>query len=327
MMNKKNDKYLFIFLLLVPFIITHTQSQFPFLDGEYLGQNVPGLKAELFAPGIISTELHDDAAPVFSPDGKEIYFRIVYKFEDTFYSSIFLMKEVKGKWTKPELTSFSGKYLDGGVTFIDSLKLLFFSNRGYENNNKYDSNFWIISKNGGKWDFPKKLINLNSPYTEIYPIFYDNNKFFWTVEKSMNDDKPKTYSADYDGDDFINKKESNLFPNINKTVYVWDISDDGNFVLLSMDVPEKGLDLFVSFKLDGFYGKPKNLGEDVNSKFMEKDAKISPDGKYIFFVSNRKTMGSNPKKLWNSELLNENSSGFGADIYWVSTEVIDLLRD
>jgi hypothetical protein len=45
------------------------------LTGEYLGQTPPGLEPVLFGEGLISTGLHDDGAPRFSPDGREVYFR------------------------------------------------------------------------------------------------------------------------------------------------------------------------------------------------------------------------------------------------------------
>ena len=67
------------------------------LTGPYLGQVGPGEKAVIFAPGIISTGLHDDAGPSFTRDGREILFRIAGKP----YGIIGSMKEVDGVWTEP----------------------------------------------------------------------------------------------------------------------------------------------------------------------------------------------------------------------------------
>lgn len=53
------------------------EDPFPSLTGPYLGQKPPGLTPEVFAPGIITTNLHDDGSPIFSPDGREVHFRII----------------------------------------------------------------------------------------------------------------------------------------------------------------------------------------------------------------------------------------------------------
>ena len=39
--------------------------KFPILKGAYLGQKTPGINPELFAPGIISTELHNDGGDIY----------------------------------------------------------------------------------------------------------------------------------------------------------------------------------------------------------------------------------------------------------------------
>ena len=49
------------------------QDEFPVLKGSYLGQNPPGITAEIFASGIISTGYHDGCI-TFSPDGKELFY-------------------------------------------------------------------------------------------------------------------------------------------------------------------------------------------------------------------------------------------------------------
>ncbi len=67
------------------------------------------------------------------------------------------------------------------------------------------------------------------------------------------------------------------------------------------------IDLYICFKQqDGLWGKPVNMGSKVNSKFTERFAKISPDGKYLFFGSDR--------------------GGTSMDIYWVSADVLEELR-
>jgi len=67
------------------------------------------------------------------------------------------------------------------------------------------------------------------------------------------------------------------------------------------------LDLYVYFKKqDGTWSEPIDLGDEVNTNFHDSNPRISPDGNYLFFSSNRE---------------NEESG-----IYWVSTAVIHRLK-
>ena len=50
-----------------------TGPSFPRITGDYFGRPHPGATPELFAPGVVSTDLHDDGAPEFTPDGNEVF--------------------------------------------------------------------------------------------------------------------------------------------------------------------------------------------------------------------------------------------------------------
>src|SRR6185295_7407086 len=65
---------------------------------DYLGQASPGLKAELFAPGIISTKNYEHSAPAFSPDGTVVLWTVVSK---SYRASMMEMKYENGKWSSP----------------------------------------------------------------------------------------------------------------------------------------------------------------------------------------------------------------------------------
>jgi hypothetical protein len=50
------------------------QDYFPVLKGPYLGQKPPGMTAEIFAPGIISTENFGEAGGAFAKNGSIFLF-------------------------------------------------------------------------------------------------------------------------------------------------------------------------------------------------------------------------------------------------------------
>jgi len=72
------------------------------------------------------------------------------------------------------------------------------------------------------------------------------------------------------------------------------------------------------------------LGDKVNSTRSDSWPRISPDGKFLFFVSWRYNGESfSEKPLTYEEVMAKKTSagyGWGADVYWVSTQVIEQLK-
>jgi hypothetical protein len=69
---------------------------------------------------------------------------------------------------------------------------------------------------------------------------------------------------------------------------------------------EGNIDLYISFrKKDETWTEPMNMGPKENSASAERFAKVSPDGKYLFFGRN---------------------TGKGFDIYWIHAGIIDGLK-
>jgi hypothetical protein len=124
------------------------KDDFPVLKGPYLGQKPPGMTPELFAPGIITTEFHEHSSPAFSPDGSEVFWSVFINFWGP--QVILTMRLENGRWTRPEVASFSGQYTDGNPCFSkDGNKLYFESD---------DGDLKIsFRKNDASWTLPKNL--------------------------------------------------------------------------------------------------------------------------------------------------------------------------
>jgi hypothetical protein len=92
------------------------------------------------------------------------------------------------------------------------------------------------------------------------------------------------------------------------------IAPDESYLIFESNRNEEidgSLDLFIVFKdSDGQWGTPVNMGPEINSKSSERFARVSPDGKYLFFGSNR----------------NKTAEKTGYDVYWIDAKVIDKLR-
>ena len=89
-------------------------------------------------------------------------------------------------------------------------------------------------------------------------------------------------------------------------------------------------DLFISFrKEDSSWTKAKNMGEKFNTAYSELCPNLSPDGKYLFFTSNRRLYKPYSEKplTYEDKLKILQSPGNGsADIYWVDARIIEQLK-
>ncbi|UCD37625.1 MAG: PD40 domain-containing protein [Fidelibacterota bacterium] len=159
-MEYKNRSMLWIILLVSLSIFSCAESpaeteddeyDFTNLGGEYLGQTPPGRTFVRFAPHIITDEMiHSVTA---SPDSQEIYWAE--------RNGIMVTKLIDGRWTTPELASFSqGRtdfYDDAPVVSPDNTKLYFNSRRpsGYAAVSGYS--FWYCERTASGWSEPQTL--------------------------------------------------------------------------------------------------------------------------------------------------------------------------
>jgi tetratricopeptide (TPR) repeat protein len=83
-------------------------------------------------------------------------------------------------------------------------------------------------------------------------------------------------------------------------------------------------DHYISFcREDGNWTHPINIGPELNSSGSEGRACVTPDGKYFFFYSDRKTDVPKGKKV-ESPLIDMYGDG---DVYWVDTAFIGNLKE
>ena len=124
-------------------------SDFPKLSGPYLGQKPPGLKPELFAPGIVSTGLHEFSC-CFTPDGKEFYF--TRRDSSTNMSFIMETRVAKGRWTEPEVVPF----VENSMSFEprvtpDGKRMYFMFAKGGQARARMPINVWYVDRQKGGW--------------------------------------------------------------------------------------------------------------------------------------------------------------------------------
>lgn len=275
------------------------QSDFPVLKGPYLGQKPPGKTPELFAPGIIST-CTQHSSVYFSPDGKEVYFSRMYPLPTV----IMYMHEVNGQWTSPQ-TVCEG--LTPGLS--PDGKTLFYST------NKPGWKLCKMQKTLTGWTEPYTLPpHINFQRRQDSPYISDEGTLYFC---SMYGDADGIYCAPLRGGDYMSPKRVEYGISDAHGNYTPYISPDERYMIFSSSRPGYGIiDLYISFhKADGSWTDPKNMGSGINTSAKESFPFVTPDGKYLFFMSNRVSA------------LNKSPIPDGpGNVYWMDAKIIEDLK-
>jgi hypothetical protein len=269
-----------------------------------------GLAAEpkLFAEGVISTE-DDEVNGSFNPDGTEYYFSKVAQFT-TFprLAVICVSRYASGKWSEPQVVSFSGKSLDLTPRFSPDGKTMYFSSsRPAAGKAAHVLRIWSVERTAAGWGEPRDL---------PAPINASDTDWNWSASVTREGTMYFTSTRGGAGVPHIFRSRSvnglyqepeKLGPEINSDYVEADpfISPDEHFLIFSssgtgppqaLDRPEtlKGGgvlyargDLYASENVNGVWSKARHLEHGVNTTADESSPSITPDGKYLFFSSER----------------------------------------
>ncbi|MCP4723937.1 MAG: hypothetical protein GY863_02815, partial [bacterium] len=220
-----------------------------------------------------------------------------------------------------------------GCFSYDGSRFFFGSERPVSPNDtlKKDLDIWYVDRSGSGWTDPTWFEIINTENFEMQPTIAENGNLYYVghFEKGRNNNG--IFRCRYENGTYL--KPELLGEYINSEQFQWTpfIAPDESYLLFS-GIRENGFgsgDIYICFRQnDGSFGKPVNLGLSINTDMNERFPSISPDGKYMFFLSDKKLYQhdeNNPKKY--SELVEiSNSPGNGyCDIYWVSTDIITSL--
>ena len=296
----KNSRILLLPLWALAFLACQTKNKatsdvdFQLPENLYFGEEPPGLTPKLFDPEIVSPEGFFEGGS-FSPDMKEFYFSRKngrYK-ERTF----FVIRYENGSWGKESKTdirwpqfSQDGKMMYGGKEYRERTET-----------------GWSAPKRQG--DFLKEQahgISLSAKGTYYFPFYKEEDGGHGNLGYSR----------------LINGKHENpikLGSNINKGAYIAHpyIAPDESYLLWDV-VREDGYgqaDIYISFRgEDGAWLPALNMGNQINTAFQESGARVSPDGKYLFFSRGEWKAREDGTTYWVGKP------------YWVDIQIIETLR-
>jgi len=239
-----------------------------------------------------------------SDDGDEVYFSIQSPFQEI--SQIAFMKKIKGRWSDPQLMSFSDKY-----SYLEPFlspnqnKLYFVSNRPLHDSTDKAKDYdiwWVERKDkNSPWSKPLNVGKpVNSENNEFYPSLSSNNNLYFTSEVPNGRGKDDIFFCKWEGkysspvllDTNINSggEEFNAF-----------ISRNEDVLLFTKYNSEGGLgsgDLYIAKKeKGGAWSKAQNLGAAINTKFMEYCPFYDEKNEVLYFTSRRNSI--QPRKFKN----------------------------
>lgn len=264
------------------------------LQGDYLGQEPPGLKPVLFGPEVISTLLYQERDMAFTPDLKELYF--------TRDEKILVMKQSELGWSEPVPAPFStdDREAEPYVTLAGD-RLYYVTRRPVEDSSEAGIfHIWFVDRVDSGWGEPQVFGNRRDYYVSITTY----GEMYFT---DANNDLLSGRLVDGEITDIRKLSDS---VNTARPEYNSFVAPDGSFIIFTSfgwGPGYGGGDLFISYrKEDGSWTQPRNMGGGINTNGHDYCPSLSPDGKYLFYTS---------------------SARGTEDVYWVDAGIIERLKN
>lgn len=311
------------------------------LKGPWLGQDPPGIEPVVFAPGVVSTGIHERDLWA-SPDGKTIWFGVMTGN----VTSVLETRLEDGAWSDPVAVPF---HTDPDLACFeptvsaDGDLVMFLTNEaapGQEQGAGWaNQNIFYSRRSDDGWSEPAAVpAPITSERAEFFPSLATDGTLYFTREDSAG--HFAVYSTDPlpANDAAPSYEEPVRLPdevNIADQCYNAYAAPDESFIVACVAGHPENLgrvDYWISFRAgDGTWQPAVNMGAPFNGPGLRaSSASISPDGRFFFFSTNREREGEAfPDGQVTAERLQalHTEPGNGNyDIWWVDSAVLDRLR-
>jgi hypothetical protein len=151
----------------------------------------------------------------------------------------------------------------------------------------------MVEKTTEGWGSPVFVDTaINSKYNEHFASIANSGNIYFSS------DRPGAMGGENDADVYCSKFVNGRYmpaerlDSVSSPSYELDcvIAPDESFILIGSYGRPDGygnFDIYYSRNINGKWTASKNLGPKVNSRFRDYSPRISPDGKYLFFTSER----------------------------------------
>jgi hypothetical protein len=305
-------------LIQVPILVGRsTRPGFPVIRGPYLGERAPRDRAELFAPGIVSTRHHEHSSLAIRPDGREMFWTVASNNPaGSREQKIWHTRENEGVWSEPTQMDVPLAGTRSPILTPDGKELYFLSDDPDSGpaGTPPRSMVWVKRAVGDSWTeavpVPNLLPRVKNQRTMSFCFAANGNLYFdlggpdstgqWEWRIYCSEMKNRTRLQPRPIGDGINVGSVNFCPYVapNESYLIFASNREGG---LGDD------DLYISFRTSGGrWTPPLNMGPKVNTPAPEGFPSVSPDGHFLFFGRhNYRTL---------------------QDYYWIDAQIIQNLK-
>ena len=307
------------------------KNETPILKGEYVGQSLPSERAEVFAPGFISTGMYERDFAI-SPNGDEVFYSL---FQGD-WNTIMVTRRVNNVWQQPVVAEFARdttRFFAEAAFSADGNRLYFLGAKaGWT-----EQDIWVVERQpNNAWGEPQKLPEIINEKEEFFPSLTRSGTLYFcrTDEKTGVSQilRSKLVDGSYQNPELLPSPINGKGTHFNAC-----ISPDDSY-LIGCVVGRDSLNPRKSTYMLFFHNSDDTWSEGID--LIEKLAlpckhaispSLSPDGKYLFFASTLKTISfKNLEPTWNISRIQDRRLAHGngnSDIYWVQIhEFVEKLK-
>lgn len=290
--------------LLVQYSCIKDSPIFPKMNGEYFGQDLSDTISQVFLPGIVNRNRNAHAVMVFSPDGKEAYWKLDGR--------ILCSRMVHNEWTLPFYPSFSPKDVWCDVPFVspDNSKIFFNSRKPVSNEaGDIKENIWYAERTETGWSEPKPLPEIVNKSQLHWQISVDlKGNIYFGARRADSKGGGDIYCSKFKNGEYQEPENIGDSINTGSSETCPFISPKGDYIIFTRIDRNASprVSLYISYLLpDGKWSKSVNLCDYIPFKSYGLANYVSYDGKYIFYLD-----------------------GFGGNntVYWYSADFIEKLK-
>jgi hypothetical protein len=251
------------------------------------------LQPQMIGEGVLSTA-YDEFGGSMTSDGREIYF--CRSVPPHYFYTMYVSRFQAGRWGHPEVLPFSGRWRDSDpVLSPDGQQLFFVSDRAVDGQDTHTFRAYVSRRTEGRgWGEPTLLpapINQPDKYNVYFVSMARNANLYFTWFPAVGGGSSDVYVSRFVHGKYATPE--NLGSNINVagafTVEAF-IAPDESYLLLGGWRPSGGYgssDVWISYNQNGEWTKPINVGPAVNTAAREYSPRLTPDGKWLIFTSER----------------------------------------
>ena len=243
----------------------------------------------MFAKGIVSSE-GNEFGGVFTRDGREFYF--TKSVPQSYLYVICISRFKNGKWSEPEVAPFSGRYRDfDAVISPDGSKLFFTSDRPVNGKLKTDYDIWMMERRGATWSSPKNLgLPIDTAGSEWFTSVTNDGTIYFAADRSGGFRNTHIYRSRVVNGKYQEPEELSEAINSDGIETEPYIAPNESFLLFSSYGRKDGhgdWDIYISYNRNGQWSAAQNLGPKINTDARDYSPRLTPDGRYLFFTSER----------------------------------------